>query len=259
MNPCRIFAVVLRQLYLLRNSMTRVVPLFIWVALDIVVWGFITRYLNAITGAGLNFVPLFLGAVLLWDFLVRVMQGVTMAFMEDSWSRNFLNMFASPLKITEYLSGLVISSIGTSLVGLIVMLLLATWIFGLSFFAYGMMLLPFLLVLFLSGIALGIVGSSIMLRFGPASEWFIWPIPAVVSPFVGVFYPVATLPHWMQAISRLLPPSYVFEGMRAIVAGHGVPPAALAIGFGLSLLYILLACLLFARIHRYAVKTGLIA
>ena len=87
----------------------RVFPLFAWVAIDIVLWGFITRYLNSVSRPRLNFVPALLGAVLLWDFLTRVMQGVTMAFFEDVWSRNFLNVFATPLSISEYLAGLVIA------------------------------------------------------------------------------------------------------------------------------------------------------
>ena len=86
-------AIVLRQFYLMRGSMTRVLPLFAWVAVDIVLWGFITRYLNAVSASGVNFVAVLLGAVLLWDFCARVMQGVTTAFIEDVWSRNFLNLF----------------------------------------------------------------------------------------------------------------------------------------------------------------------
>ena len=103
------------------------------------------------------------------------------------------------------------------------MLVLAHVAFGLSFFAYGVALAPFLLVLFLTGIALGVAGAALVLRLGPASEWFIWPIPMLVSPFAGVFYPLAILPGWMQAIAALLPPSYVFEGMRAVVAGEPAP------------------------------------
>ena len=142
-----------------------------------------------------------------------------MAFLEDVWSRNFLNIFATPLSISEYVSGLVLSSIGTSSIGMVVMLVLATVVFGLSFFVYGAMLVPYLLVLFLFGIALGITASAIVLRLGPASEWFIWPIPALLSPFAGVFYPLRTLPQWMQYLSHLLPPSYVFENMRRIILG----------------------------------------
>src|SRR5579863_6467657 len=223
----RTSAIALRQFYLIRGSVTRLVPMFAWVTIDIVLWGFITRYLNSITSSGLNFVPSLLGAVLLWDFFTRVMQGVTMAFFEDVWARNFLNIFATPLSISEYISGLVLTSIATSSFGLLIMLVLASTVFGLSLFPYGLLLAPFLLVLFLFGIALGIFGCAMVLRLGPASEWLIWPIPAVLSPFAGVFYPLSTLPRWMQMIGHLLPPSYVFEGLRAIVAGRAFSPSAL--------------------------------
>jgi len=259
MRARRAAAVFLRQLYLLRGSPARVLPLFAWLTVDIILWGFITRYLNTVAAPGYNFVPALLGAVLLWDFFARVMHGVTTAFLEDVWARNFLNFFASPLKISEYLAGLVLSSVATSAVGLLVMLVLASAVFGLSFAAYGALLVPFLLVLFLFGIALGVVGAAVVLRFGPASEWFVWPLPALVSPFAGVFYPLSTLPVWMRGVGRALPPSYVFEGMRAFVAGGAVSWAALGWGALLALLYVLLACWLFVRVHRYVVRTGLLA
>jgi ABC-2 type transport system permease protein len=255
----RISAVVLRQYFLLRGSPARFMPLFVWVAIDIVLWGFISKYLNSVASPGFNFVPALLGAVLLWDFMVRVMQGVTLAFFEDVWTRNFLNIFATPLSIPEYVSGLVISSIATSSVGLVVMILLATLVFGLSFFIYGAMLVPFLAVLFLLGIALGILGSAIVLRLGPAAEWFIWPIPALLSPFAGVFYPLSTLPHWMRFIARLLPASYVFEGMRAVIARRELSASPLFLGAFLAVFYLLLTSWLFGRVFRYAVRTGLIA
>ena len=259
MSLPRIAGVVLRQFYLLRGSPARILPLFAWVAIDIVLWGFISKYLNSVASANFNFVPMLLGAVLLWDFMVRVMQGVTLAFFEDVWTRNFLNIFATPLSIPEYVSGLVISSIATSSVGLVVMIVLATSLFGLSFFVYGAMLVPFLAVLFLLGIALGILGSAIVLRLGPAAEWFIWPIPALLSPFAGVFYPLSTLPHWMQFIARLLPASYVFEGMRTVIARRDLSASSLILGAALAIVYLLLASWFFGRVFRYAVRSGLIA
>ena len=255
----RTAAILLRQFYLMRGSPSRVLPLFVWVGIDMVLWGFITKYLNSVTSSGLDFVPTLLGAVLFWDFFTRVMQGVTMTFFEDVWSRNFLNIFATPLSIAEYLGGLVLSSTATSLIGLAVMLVLSTVFFGLSFFAYGLILVPFLLVLFLFGIAFGIVGSALVLRFGPASEWFVWPIPAILSPFAGVFYPLSTLPWWMRLISRILPPAYVFEGMRAIVSGGRASGTGLLWGGCLAIMYVMLACWFFTRMYRHAVRTGLIA
>jgi ABC-2 type transport system permease protein len=258
-NPKRAFAIVLRQFYLLRGSPVRLLPLFAWVAIDIVVWGLITRYLNSVASAGFNFVPALLGAVLLWDFLVRVMQGVTTAFFEDVWSRNFLNIFATPLAIPEYVSGLVLSSISTSALGLVVMLVLASSLFGLSFFIYGVMLIPFLLVLFLFAVALGIFACGLVLRLGPAAEWLIWPIPAILSPLACVYYPLSALPVWMRYPALLLPPSYVFEAMRTIVRGE-TPSALTVLGSaGLAFVYILVAGWFFTRIYKHAVRTGLIA
>ena len=133
-----IAGVVLRQIYLLRGSPVRILPMFAWVAVDIILWGFITRYLNSVGPGGHNFVPQLLGAVLFWDFFARIMQGINVAFLEDVWSRNFLNLFATPLRISEYVTGLVLTSIGTSMIGLVVMLLLATVIFELPFLSLGL-------------------------------------------------------------------------------------------------------------------------
>lgn len=256
--------ILLRQFYLFRSSPVRLFPTFAWVAIDIVVWGFLTRYLNAVTShsAGathVDFVPSLLGAVLFWDFFTRIMQGVTTAFFEDIWSRNFLNLFASPLSISEYVTGLVLTSIATSFIALVVMLVLATLVFGLSFFSLGLMLIPFVLVLFLFGVALGIFASALVLRLGPASEWLVWPMPALLSPFVGVYYPLATLPEWMRAIGALLPPSYVFEGMRALVNGQTFSPTSLLVGAALAILQLMLAGYFFSRVFRYTVRTGLLA
>lgn len=257
-----IAGIVVRQLFLMRGSPARILPLFAWVAIDIVLWGFISQYLNSFTHAGVDFVPQLLGAVLFWDFFSRVMLGITTAFFEDVWSRNFLNLFASPLSISEYLTGLVATSILTSTIGLIVMLVLATAAFGLPLFALGLTLVPPVLVLFMFGIALGVMASAVVLRFGPASEWLVWPIPALLSPFAGVFYPLSTLPQWMQWVGRTLPPSYVFEALRALFAQQ---PAAAGLGSSqllaaaLAILQVCLAAWLFARVFKQAVRTGRIA
>ena len=254
-----IAGVVTRYLFLLSGSPARVLPLFAWATLDVVLWGFITRYLDQVANSGFSFVPALLGAVLLWDFQTRVLHGVSLTFFEDVWSRNFLNLFASPMRVSEYLTGLVVTGFFSSLVGLSVMLTVAWAVFGLTLAAYGAAALPFVMVLVVFGLALGIFGAGVVLRFGPASEWFVWPIPGIISPFVGVFYPVSVLPGWMQAISKILPPSYVFEDLRAIAAGKGVSWPTLGAAGALAVVYVFLAGLFFARVHRYAVRTGLIA
>ena len=138
------------------------------------------------------------------------------------------------------------------------MVLLATGVFHLEFFSLGLPLIAFLTVLFVFGISLGIFGSAIVLRFGPASEWLLWPLPALLSPFAAVFYPLGVLPQWMQWVSRALPPSYVFEGMRTLLADRPFPGMLLLQGSLVAAAELLLAAYFYARVYRHAVRTGLL-
>ncbi len=258
MNFRRASAIVLRIFYLMRGSFTRVFPLFAWAAIDIILWGFITRYLDQVQST-FNFVSTLLGAVLLWDFFTRAMFGISTSFFEDVWSRNFLNIFATPLKISEYLAGLVAASMMTSFFGLIVMLVLAALVFGLWIFSYGALVIVIVLGLFLFGIAFGIFAIGIVLRLGPAAEWFIWPMPAVLAPIAAVFYPVSVLPAWLQPLARIIPASWLFEALRAIIANRPVPYGEIWTGCALAAVYVALASWFFRAMYLHAVKTGLVA
>jgi ABC-2 type transport system permease protein len=255
----RAFAITLRHFYLLKGSVSRIVPIFAWVTIDMILWGFITRYLDSISLPGINLGTALLSAVVCWGFFGRVMHGVSMAFFEDVWSRNFLNVFTAPLSITEYITGLALSSVFTSLIALSVLLFMSSWLFDLSLLTHGPVMGAMLLTLFLFGIALGIAGCALVLRYGPPAEWFIWPIPAVIAPFVGVFYPLSILPDWMRMIGLCLPPSYAFENLRTLLTGGEVSIASTIPAMGLAVFWLVLAALAFCRVYSYAMRSGLIA
>jgi ABC-2 type transport system permease protein len=259
MHLRRVYAIFIRYVYLIRTNAQRLVQIFVWATFDIILWGFITKYLGASGAASFGFVSTLLGAVMLWDFLSRAMQGVSTPFLEDVWARNLLNLFASPLTMGEYVAGLVAVSIFTSAIGLGVMFGLAFLFFGYSIVGLGLQLVPFVLTLFLSGVALGVLATSILLRLGPSAEWFIWPLPMILSPFVGVFYPVSTLPAWMQLVSHMLPPSYVFEGMRAALISGVFSASDMWLGLLLACVYVALSYAFFVRTYRKAVHSGAIA
>jgi ABC-2 type transport system permease protein len=132
-------------------------------------------------------------------------------------------------------------------------------VFHLQFFSLGLPLLAFLMVLFVFGITLGIFAAGIVLRLGPASEWLLWPLPALLSPFAAVFYPLAILPHWMQWVAHGLPPAYVFEGMRSLLSGQAFPMASLLQGTVVAIAELLLATYFYSRVYSHAVRTGLLA
>lgn len=259
MDLKRIYAVALRYSILLQGSPQRLMQIVIWGGLDVLLFGFLTRYLGSVSSTEFALGPALIGGIILLDVLMRVQQGTTTPALEDIWSNNLLNYFASPLRISEYVCGLIASSAVTTTLATTTMVLLAHFVFGFSLFAIGLPLAGFLVILFLFGIALGILGITIVLRFGPSAEWYVWPMTAALSPLVGVLYPVSVLPTWLQSISYLLPPTYVFEGMRSILMQGTYSPMRLLIGFVLSLGFLGLSYLLLQVVYRSVVRMGLLA
>ena len=262
MSLKRVYAVFLRQYFLIKGTPTRLAGMFVWLLFSIVQWGFISKYLGTFGQATFGFVNVILGAVILWEFMGRIQSGIMMSFLEDIWSQNFFNYFASPLKISEYLAGLVLTSIVTGLLGIMIMISIAGAGFGYNFFKIGLMLLPFTMILFVFGMAMGIFVTAMIFRLGPAAEWLGWPIPFILSIFSGVFYPIATLPFVFRIIARIIPASYVFESIRLVLdtgVFSGQMALNLAIGLGLALGYLVLMYVFFIRVYRRNLKNGNIA
>jgi ABC-2 type transport system permease protein len=230
-----------------------------WQIIEIFQWGFITKYLGNFGGAVFSFTTFILGAIILWQFMGRVQTGIMVAFLEDIWTSNFINFFASPLKVKEYLLGLILTSLTISTTGLIIMVLVAGLIFGYNVFIIGLYILPFLLMLFIFSVAMGIFITAIVFKLGPMAEWLGWPIPALMSIFVGVFYPISMLPSYLQTISWLLPPTYVFDSVRMILSGNFDIGTNLLCGFGLAIMYLFIMYLFFLKVYKKNLKSGAIS
>ena len=262
MNLSRIAAIYFRQLFLFKSNPTRLASIFLWILIDIIQWGFISKYIGSLGQATFSFITVMLGAIILWEFMTRIQQGIMMSFLEDIWTQNFINFFASPLKVREYLSGLVLTSITSGLAGFLAMIAIAGAAFGYNIFKIGMLLLPFMCILLIFGIAMGIFVSAMIFRLGPSAEWLGWPIPLILSLFAGVFYPISTLPTALRAVAKLIPPSYVFESMRSILtAGTFSDHLALnlLIGAVLAVVYLIVMSRFFIHIYRKNLRTGNIA
>jgi ABC-2 type transport system permease protein len=136
------------------------------------------------------------------------------------WSRNLANLMISPLKPIEFVVALMIMSLVRLAIGLIPVTLLAIAFFGFNLFGLGLALAAFFVNLMLTSWAVGIFVSGLVLRNGLGAENIAWTIMFVFLPLTCVYYPVAVLPPWLQHVSWLLPPTYVFEGMRALVIAH---------------------------------------
>lgn len=213
----RIGAILLRHAYLARSSWLRVFDLMYWPLLQMIIWGFINTFLATQSSWVLRAGGLFIGAVLLWDVLVRGQFGMTLSLLEEMWSRNFANLFVAPLRPVEYALALMSLSVIRSLIGVVPAALLAIPLFAYSIFDLGLPLLAFYAILMMTGWAVGLLMCAMLIRFGLAAESFAWASIFLLAPICGVYYPVTTLPVWLQTIAWTLPPTHVFEGMRALV------------------------------------------
>ncbi len=256
MSITRINTIFLRQFLLIKRSIHRIFGVFYWSTLDIMLWGFMTSYLYALNSANLNFATVVLGTLILWNFFIRIQHGITISFLEDVWTRNFMNLFSSPLSISEYVWGLVLTSVVTSLVSISFMIFLAWLLFFYNIFQFGFMLIPFVAVLFLFGWAVGIFATSVIIRFGPSSEILAWSIPVLFTPLSGVFYPIAVLPKYLYALASILPSAQVFEGMRSIVLHGFFDKARLFTAFVLALIFFVLSFWFLLKSYQRALRNG---
>ena len=255
----RINAVFLRYFYIYRRSATRLLETIYWPLLDLVLWGFVTVYLARYRQGLPQFVAFLLGALILWDILFRAQQGISVSFLEDVWARNFLNIFVSPLSISEYLLALMLASLLKIVIAATVLTLMAWRFFSFNIFLIGLSLLPFLICLIILGWAIGIVTTAIILRFGQQAEVLAWGIALLFQPVSAVFYPVSVLPPFLRSIARFVPSSYVFEGMRQVISTGFLPARDLLLAFGLTVLYLAVALAFFFWMFRVVRKKGLLA
>lgn len=240
MNVGRISALIARHLYLYRRSFPRLLEIFYWPLLDLVVWGFITVYLSQ-EGKGLHgAVTFFLGALIFWDILFRAQQGVTISFLEEIWSRNLMNLFASPLTSGEFLAATMAMSVFKVAAVSIIMAFSALFFYSYNVFVMGLVLIPFVFNLIAVGWFIGILTMSIIMRFGQQAEVLAWGLVFLFQPISCVFYPVSVLPDWLQPVALANPAAHVFEGMRGILVNQDVPWEHLAWATSLNALYLLI-------------------
>jgi ABC-2 type transport system permease protein len=234
----RIVALLTRHLFLYRRSLPRLMEIFYWPFLDLVVWGFITVYLMKFQGQLPGVVSFFLGALILWDVLFRSQQGITISFLEEIWARNLMNLFASPLKPSEFLAATMAISVFKVTAVSIVMVLAALVFYSYNVFLIGVALVPFVINLIVAGWTIGVLTTSLIMRFGQEAEVLAWGMVFLFQPISCVFYPLDVLPRWLQGVAWANPAAHVFEGMRAVMVNGTWPTAHLAWASGLNLLYL---------------------
>jgi len=234
----RIQAMLMRYLYLLRGSWPRLLDLIYWPTMQMVLWGFTSQFLATNSSWVARASGVLLGAVLLWDVLWRSQLGISLSLLEEMWARNLGNLFATPLRPYEWVLSFFAMSFIRVVVATVPAMLLAIPFYDYSIFSLGLPLFAFFGTLMAMGWAVGLMVIALILRYGMGAEGIAWAVIFLLAPVSAVYYPVAILPPWLQAVAMLLPSAHVFEGMRMVMMEHRFAWDRFAAGVGLDLVYL---------------------
>lgn len=214
MSIYRIWGVILRHLYLFKTNITRITDAFYWPAIDIFIWGITFTFITSTSGNIPNITLMILSGLVLWTIIYRGQNEISVGLMEEVWNRNLVNLFVSPLKFSEWIAAVIIMSTIKNTITFIFSILLCMLIYGVKIWDIGFIIFPYILLLLIISWSFGMFVSGLLYLWGSRVEIFAWSIVAIFSPLCAVYYPVSILPETIQFISRLLPPTYIFEGMR---------------------------------------------
>ena len=256
MNFNKIYALALRHLYLISNSLPRIIDLIYWPTVQIFLWGFISKFFTLNSDYYSNTVGIILTAAILYDFLFRASISFNMMFLEEIWSRNFTNLFIAPIKISEIITSLTLTAILRTLIGLVPAVLISIPLFGVSILKLGLPLLFLLVGLYLFGISLGLFVTSGLLRFGPSFENIAWASLFFLAPLGCIYYPIEILPNMLQIVAKGLPLVHIFEEMRSILMNNSVNYNNIFISILISLFYFFLGIIVFYVSYFGAKKRG---
>ena len=252
----RINAMVLRYWYLLLSSWPRLLELIYWPVLQVITWGFLQSYIAQSDGFFARAGGTLIGAVILWDILFRGQLGFSISFLEEMWSRNLGNLMMSPLKPIEFLLALMVMSLVRLAIGVIPMTLLAWLFFGFNFYSIGLPLIAFFCNLIFTSWSIGIFVSGLVLRNGLGAESIVWTLMFVMLPLACIYYPVSVLPAWLQYVAWALPPTYVFEGMRALLIDHTFRADLMLDSLALNAVLFVASFVIFLALLRSAKRQG---
>lgn len=241
----RINALLFRHLYLIMRSFPRLLDIFYWPVADLLLWGFLSLYIEQFQLNNVNIVTILLGGIVLWGIFYQAQQAISVAFLEEVWEKNLLNIFVTPVSIFEFLFSTLLLGLVKMIVVGAVLAILAFFLYSFNLFTLGFALIPFLINLLVFGWAIALFSMAIILRFGTSAQVLAFGFLLIIQPFSAVFYPVSALPQSIHFLAYLFPPTYVFEGMRAVLSTGGLPMHFVLLSVAANIIWLALVMIFF--------------
>lgn len=254
----RIYAVLLRYFYDFSRQGDRLVDVFYWPTIDLLLWGLTSLFIKSFAPELPQIILIIVSGIIFWLFVWRAQSDMSVSLLEDLWNKNLINMFVSPLKFSEWLASFIILGILKIILSFFFAAALAYILYEVNIFYFGFYLIPFALLLMMTGWWVGMFVNSLIMRYGSRIQTLAWSMVMVISPFSAIYYPLSILPDWLQKIAAFVPTSYIFEGAREVINQGTLDPRKLLYSFILNLIYISLGLIFLKKSFKKMLNRGLI-
>jgi len=253
----RIQVVMRRQAYVLWRAPHRWFDIAFWPLMDIILWGSLGTYIarsNTTNAAGST--PYLIAGIMLFHILFQSQIAVGTGFLEETWSRNLLNVLTTPVSEVEYLIGTAAFGLFKVMFAMLTLTITAYGFFKFDLSGVGWSVVPIALILTLVGWGVGIACIGVVLRFGQGAEILMWGGNYILMAFSGVFNPVNALPGPIQPLARILPSTHAFNALRTVLAGEPMPGGEIVSGLIGAFVVLLLGFAFSARMLRTFRRRG---
>jgi ABC-2 type transport system permease protein len=218
----RLRAIARRHAYVMVRSPHRLFDVTLWPLVDVLLFGALAQFVGNGDPSGASRAAAYLLAgIVLWHVIYQSQIALSTGFLEETWTRNLLNMMITPVREVEYVAGVALFGMVKLALGVGVMVLGAFVFFSFDTWTLGFGLVPIVAVLLLVGWAVSLFVIGLVLRFGTGAEALAWGVMFILLPLSGVFYPIESLPAVLQPIAAVLPTTHAFEALRDLVDGDG--------------------------------------
>ena len=245
-------AVILRHSLVMLRDPLRLTDMLYYPVLDIIMFGFTGMWLDKTGTTSLAI----LTCLVCWQIFIRTYFEIAFSLLEELWSKNLVNIFSTTLTISEWMVSAMTLGIIKSFFSF-TFSSFAVWLFfGFNILKFGLLIIPCLLSLAISGWCVGFLTSSLLFYKGQRAQSLVWMFSWLFVPFCAVFYPLNILPKIIQMVGKALPMTYIFEAIRSKITTGLFPISNLFISYSLNIFYLTLAMLIFKIMFERSKKSG---
>lgn len=247
---------LIQEFFITIRSYEVILDIVVFPVMSVILFGFLASYLTGTSQ--LTVAYSLLTGMLLWQMIFIVQYSVSVGSLWNIWSRNLSNMFITPVTLLEYLLAQGVSGIVKASIVFTFSALLSIVVFHFNIFSLGLVnLLLYSVNLVFFSISIGTIILGLIFRFGTRIQAFAWGLLPVLQPLTAAFYPVTVLPKPLQMVSYLLPPTFVFEALRANVSSPSTMDWQLILtAFGENIIYFIFAIIFFNFMFNQSKETG---